>query len=137
MSVHPYIHFPGTCREALALYARAFGSEPHILTRADAPPDPEHPVPEAVRDQVMHSTLEIGGTTVMFADTNPDQPLNVGDIITLMVAKMEAEAIDKAFAVLAEGGLVSMPPQETFWSARYAQLTDRYGIGWQLSAEPA
>jgi PhnB protein len=85
----------------------------------------------------MHSTLEIGGTTVMFADTNPDQPLNVGDIITLMVAKMEAEAIDKAFAVLAEGGLVSMPPQETFWSARYAQLTDRYGIGWQLSAEPA
>jgi uncharacterized glyoxalase superfamily protein PhnB len=30
---------------------------------------------------------------------------------------------------------VAMAPQETFWSARYAQLTDRFGIGWQLSAE--
>jgi PhnB protein len=137
MTIHPYIHFPGTCREALALYARAFGCQPHILTRADAPPDPEHPVPEAVRDQVMHSTLEIGGTTVMFADTTPDMPLNVGDNITLMVAYMQPEAIDRAFAVLAEEGLVATPPQKTFWSARYAQLTDRYGIGWQLSAEPA
>ncbi|MHB1318083.1 MAG: VOC family protein [Anaerolineae bacterium] len=137
MSVHPYIHYPGTCREALALYARAFGTEPHILTRADAPADPEHPVPEAVRNQVMHSTLQIGGATMMFADTAPDTILTVGNNITLMVANMEPDAIDEAFAVLAEGGQVTMPPQETFWSPRYAQLTDRFGIGWQLSAEPA
>lgn len=137
MSVHPYICFPGNCREALALYARAFGTEPHILTRADAPIDPEHPLPEAARDQVMHSTLEIGGTTVMFADNPPDAPLTVGDNITLMIANMQSDAIDTAFAVLSEGGQVVMPPQTTFWSACYAQLTDRFGIGWQLSAEPA
>jgi uncharacterized glyoxalase superfamily protein PhnB len=52
-----------------------------------------------------------------------------------MVNDMPAEAIDRAFAVLAEGDNVPMAPQRTFWSERYAQLVERYGIGWHLSAE--
>lgn len=136
MPVHPYIHFPGTCREALGLYARAFDSPPaQILSHGDRPADAEHPVPEAIRSLVMHATLTIHGTLIMAADSTPDMDTVTGSNITLMVNGMAPEEIDRAFAVLAEGGRVLMAPQRTFWSPRYAQLTDRHGIGWQLSAE--
>jgi PhnB protein len=135
MPVSPYVQYPGTCREALALYARAFGGEPRIMLRSQGPADPAHPETEATRDLVMHSTLAIHGTTVMFADNPPDEPFAAGQRITLMVHGMAPEEIDRAFAVLAEGGRVTMPAQKTFWSERYGSLVDRFGIGWQLSAE--
>jgi PhnB protein len=136
MPVHPYINYPGTCREALECYARAFGTGPaHILTHGDRPPEPGHPVTDTVKGLALHSRLTIHGTEVMFADATPGTPLNVGDSITMMVNDMAPKAIDQAFAVLAESGTVLTSPQNTFWSERYAQLVDRYGIGWQLSAE--
>ncbi|NLT73544.1 MAG: VOC family protein [Chloroflexi bacterium] len=132
MPVSPYIHFPGTCRDALALYARAFGGEPHILLRSEAPEGTE---PESTQHLVMHGTLEIHGTTVMLADSLAEALVPSGDRISLMVNRMAREEIDRAFAVLAEGGEVLMTPQITFWSPWYGQLIDRYGLVWQLSAE--
>ncbi|WP_435367234.1 VOC family protein [Domibacillus tundrae] len=34
---------------------------------------------------------------------------------------------------LSEGGKVTMPLQETFWSKLYGQVRDPFGIDWQIS----
>ncbi|WP_233208552.1 VOC family protein [Planomicrobium sp. MB-3u-38] len=47
--------------------------------------------------------------------------------------KEEARII---FGKLAEGGMVSMDLQETFWSPLYGNLIDRFGIEWQISVDP-
>ncbi len=39
------------------------------------------------------------------------------------------------FDKLRVGGRVTMAPQDTFWGARFAMLTDRYGTGWMLSCD--
>jgi PhnB protein len=46
--------------------------------------------------------------------------------------------IDEArrmFGKLAEGGIVTMDLQETFWSPLYGSLTDKFGIEWQISVD--
>ncbi|MCU1330617.1 MAG: hypothetical protein JWN34_5987 [Bryobacterales bacterium] len=42
---------------------------------------------------------------------------------------------ERVFAELAEGGIVRMPLQETFWAHRYGELTDRFGIPWAINSE--
>jgi PhnB protein len=45
------------------------------------------------------------------------------------------EEIRSIFAGLAEGGKVTMDLQRTFWSKCYGQVTDKFGVLWQLSYE--
>jgi PhnB protein len=39
--------------------------------------------------------------------------------------------------VLSEGGTVQVPIGETFWSARFAMFTDRFGVPWMINCEKA
>jgi PhnB protein len=36
--------------------------------------------------------------------------------------------------LVADGGRVQMPLAKTFWSPRFGMPTDRFGIGWMVSA---
>lgn len=38
--------------------------------------------------------------------------------------------------MLKENGHIEMELQETFWSPLYGNVTDKYGVQWQLSTEP-
>jgi len=44
----------------------------------------------------------------------------------------EAE-FDRAFATLSDGGDVLLPPDEYVFNQRFAFLTDRFGVSWQLN----
>jgi PhnB protein len=45
-----------------------------------------------------------------------------------------AEA-ERVFAALADGGEVTMPIAETFWSPRFGMCVDRFGTPWMVNAE--
>jgi PhnB protein len=42
---------------------------------------------------------------------------------------------ERLFQDLAGQGTVTFPLQETFWAARYSQVTDRFGIPWEINCE--
>jgi len=42
-------------------------------------------------------------------------------------------AADRVFNALADGGLVTMPLEETFWAPKFGMLQDRFGVGWMVS----
>lgn len=134
MAVGVYINFNGNCREAVEFYAKAFGTEePKIMAFGDAPPNPEFPVPEDAKKLVMHTELNISGSRVMFSDIFPGMPFTEGNNITLVINSSNVDEIKSIFNKLKEGGKVEMDLQETFWSKCYGNLTDKFGIGWQLS----
>ncbi|MED3551063.1 VOC family protein [Cytobacillus praedii] len=134
MAVEVYLTFNGNCREAVEYYAEVFGTEkPQIMAFGDSKPNPEYPLPEEAKDLVMHARLTISGSTVMFSDTFPGSPFTQGNNITLAIVSKDINEIKSAFNKLKEGGTVGMELQETFWSKCYGQLTDKFGIGWQLS----
>jgi PhnB protein len=41
------------------------------------------------------------------------------------------------FRALSSGGEVGMPFQQTFWSAGFGVLVDRFGIPWEVNCEQA
>ncbi|MFP7201841.1 VOC family protein [Lysinibacillus halotolerans] len=136
MAIQLYFVFNGNCREAVEYYAKVFKTEePNIMSFGDAPPDPNHPIPEEAKHLVMHANLEIAGSKVMFSDTWPGTPFTVGNNITVAVVTKDEALIRSAFEGLKEGGKVNMELQETFWSKCYGQVVDKFGIEWQLSLE--
>ncbi|AXN41430.1 VOC family protein [Peribacillus butanolivorans] len=134
MSVDVYINFNGNCREAVEFYAQVFGTEtPQIMTFGETPPNPEFPLPDEAKNLVMHTRLNIEGSNVMFSDVFPGMPFVEGNNISLAVVNKNMDEIKSFFNKLKEGGTVVMDLQETFWSKLYGQVTDKFGIIWQLN----
>lgn len=136
MPVYPYIVFNGNCREVVEFYAEVFETEkPKIMTFGEVPPDPEFPIAEDAKDLVIHTSLNIKGSHVMFSDTFPGTDYNPGNNISLTVVSNNLNEILSLYNRLKEGGTVDMELQETFWSKYYASLTDKFGVLWQLNYE--
>lgn len=134
MSVDVYLNFNGNCREAVEFYAEVFQTEkPQIMTFGEAPPNPNYELPEEARDLVMHTRLNIDGSNVMFSDTFPGMPFIEGNNVTLAIVNKDIDQIKSMYEGLKEGGEVVMELQETFWSKLYGQVTDKFGIHWQLN----
>ncbi|HEY9060424.1 MAG TPA: VOC family protein [Pseudobacteroides sp.] len=134
MSIQSYINFNGNCREAVLFYAEIFKTEPpKFMLFGDAPSNPDFPMDESTKNLVMHTNLNIRGSIVMFSDVSKGMPFTVGNNISLVYSSNDTDEIKSIFNKLKEGGNVSMELQETFWSKCYGFVTDKFGIGWQLS----
>ncbi|OQB23494.1 MAG: hypothetical protein BWY11_01793 [Firmicutes bacterium ADurb.Bin182] len=136
MPVYPYIVFNGNCREAVEFYAAVFETEKtKILTFGEVPPDPDYPILEDAKDLVIHTSLNIKGSKVMFSDALPGADYSPGNNISLTVVSSNLDDILYLYNRLKEGGSVDMELQETFWSKYYASLRDKFGVLWQLNYE--
>lgn len=128
----PYLNFNGDGAAALALYQAALGGEvTEKMTYRDLP----HEVAPEVADYILHSRLQVGGKSLYLCDTSPDRPVQQGDANWVMMDFASVDDIERVFAALAEGGEVTMPLADTFWEARYGQLTDRFGVRWMLNCQ--
>ncbi|MFC4408908.1 VOC family protein [Chungangia koreensis] len=133
MALQVYFVLNGNAREAIDFYSGVFSSEAKVMTFGEAPQQPDYQLPEEAKDRVMHGHLEIEGNKVMFSDTFPGQPYTVGSNITLAIVTEDREKLQTYYDQLKEGGQVVMELQETFWSKAYGQVTDKFGVEWQLN----
>lgn len=130
--VQPYLFFGGRCEEAIAFYKASLGATPGMVFRFNESPDP---VPEDLlqpgfENKIMHAEFRVGDLTILASDGCGDVSTFKGFSLALTVPTV-ADA-DRAFEALAEGGKIDMPIGETFWSPRYGQVTDRFGVGWMV-----
>jgi PhnB protein len=137
VSVNPYLAFDGACEEAFEFYRSVFGGEFSNVSRyAEMPPDAG--VPAEYADKIMHMALPLGdGFELMGSDRPPGWvPTTFGDSVSIMVSPGSAEEGRRLFDALAAGGQVTMPYERQFWGDDYGQLTDRFGINWQVDFHP-
>lgn len=135
MQLQPYLFFNGRCEEAVEFYKKSLGAQVEMLMRNKEAPEPPPPgmLPPGSENKVMHASFRIGDTVVMASDgRNTGQPSFQGFSLSITVA--DAAAADRIFNALADGGNVQMPLAKTFWSPRFGMLTDRFGVGWMVSA---
>ena len=104
----------------------------NVMYYSDMPENPDFPLTDEVKKMVLHTFLNINGTTVMFSDCPPNIPLKFGNNTALVINKDNTEEIKELFNALKEGGTIVMDLQETFWSKLYAFVQDKYGILWHL-----
>lgn len=89
-------------------------------------------VPPGFDDKVMHASFRIGDTVVMASDGCTEREANFQGFSLSLAVEREADA-NRVFDALADGGKVTMPLAQTFWSPRFGMLTDRFGVGWMIN----
>lgn len=132
MAIHPYLFFSGTCREAFVRYQEIFGGELQLMTMADAP-DREN-VPADQMHLVMHAALTFGEDLLMASDDPTGDGGPVKGMSVNYTTTDDAEA-KRVFEALGEGGQVTMPLAETFWSPKFGMCVDEFGVPWMVNVE--
>ncbi len=132
MAFHPYLNFGGNCREAFTRYQQIFGGELVLLPMSDMPSD--QPLPPDQADLIMHGALTFDGHLLMASDDPTGNFAGVRGMYVNYTVADPAEA-ERVFEALAEGGQVTMPMAETFWSPRFGMCVDRFGTPWMVNAE--
>lgn len=126
-----YLIFDGNCREAMTFYQKCLGAELSLMRFGDGPGNPS---PEA-KDRIMHARLTKGTAVLMASDSLPGMPVHQGDNFFVSIGCDSVQEIEQLFAALSDKGKIKMPLEETFWAARFAMLTDQFGINWMLNLE--
>ncbi len=138
MKIVTSLSFRGQCREAFEFYASVLGGKiTAAMPYGDGPPD--MPVPPHYKEWLMHCWMDVGDQSLMGADMdvewapNIDKPRNGFDVSLHSHDATEARGW---FEALSEGGKVTMPFGETFWSPGYGGLIDRFGVPWMVNTIP-
>lgn len=132
----PYFVMNGNAKEAIQFYEQTLGAKVLFSQSfGEMPENPEFPLPPEAKNLISHATIKIGETDLMFSDTWPGEPHQSGNQVTICISTDDAEAARKMFDALAQGGQVTMPLQETFFSPAYGNVIDKFGITFQLFTE--
>lgn len=133
-----YLNFPGTTEEAFNFYKSIFGGEfPGIMRYGDMP-NPDRPIPDNLKNMIMHTSLLVGDMNLMAADAVEGfgPPVTYGNNFSISLTAESKEHADKLYNSLSVDGKITMPIQNTFWGAYFGTLTDKFGINWMVSFEP-
>ena len=134
LGIYPYLVMNGNGQEAVKFYERALNAKViGVQTFGEMPGNPEFPTPIEAIDRVMNAHLKVGDNDLMLSDTFPGQPYQIGSQVTIAITIGSVEKSKEVFEKLKEGGQIEMPLQETFWSPSYGQVTDKFGVTWQIS----
>jgi len=126
----PYLHLPGTAREALTFYGEVFGCAVELHTfadfkRSDGPPE-----------AVAHGYLEDGPVRLFAADVAGDEPsLRCEGMMLSLLGTAPAPVMRRWFSRLSEGGRVVDDLQVRPWGASDGQVIDRFGLHWLIGFE--
>ncbi len=133
VEINAYLQFGGNCEEALAFYARVLGGKVVTEMRYGGSPMEGH-VPAEWHDKLMHARIDIGGTVVMASDQMPGRAEAPAGF-SMSISVGEAAEAERIFGQMAEGGIVQMALQETFWAVRFGVVVDRFGVPWMVNCE--
>ena len=128
--ITPYLHLPGTAREALEFYASIFGASAELHTfselgRTDGP-----------ADSIAHGLLVGGPIELYAADTADGEPgFRAEGLMLALLGSADPTTLARWFEALAHGGTVVDPLRERAWGASDGQVRDRYGLHWLIGFE--
>ncbi len=136
MTLNPYLHFNGECREAFEFYSSVFGNEfIRISTFREGPEEME--IADEDLDRIMHVSLPIGSNVLMGSDTCSSfgPPPKVGNNFSLCYNADSRKHADEIFSKISDGGKVVMPMGDVFWGSYYGKCIDKFGITWDILSD--
>ena len=133
MKLYPHLNFGGNCEEAFRFYEKLLDGRITMMMKTSELPA-EVKAPPGSPDAVIHAHLTGAGIELIGNDVPQSHFKPVRSAYVCLVVD-SAEAADRIYAGLAEGGEVSIPIAETFFATRFAQLRDRFGALWTIIHE--
>ena len=127
-----YLMFNGNCENAMNFYKDALGGTIDFIQRFGESPMPSS---EAYKDKIMHGSMTIMGSPVMFSDANEERNAQIGDNFSISINCKTDGDVDRLLNAVSSGGTVTMEAQDTFWGARFGMCVDRFGVNWMFNHE--
>lgn len=132
MRPNPYLFFPGTCYEAMSLYADVLGGEVTFVMRNSDAARPEDRMPGGDH-LVMNMAIKLDDT-VLFGSDNSAEMYRAPQGFYLQIELATAAEFDRVCDALGKDAQrVDMPAGETFWAERFTMFADRFGTPWMLN----
>jgi PhnB protein len=129
-SLVPYFTFAGNCREAFEFYRECLNGE---ITQMQTFEEARIPVDEKMKHRIIHAEFKAEDVYFMGSDGMVDFAAVPGNNVSLNINLTDEKEQARIFTALSQGGIVTMPLEDTFWGAKYGMLTDRFGVQWMLN----
>jgi PhnB protein len=130
MKLYPQLNFGGNCQEAFRFYEKHLGGKiTMMMTQSQAPN-----APKGASNAIIHARMNIGDTVLIGNDVPPNVFKKMRSAYLNLLVDSTAEA-EKVHKLLAEGGEIFMPLEETFFATRFSMLRDRFGVSWAIIHE--
>ncbi len=126
----PYIHFPGTAREALTFYGDVFGCDVQLHTFHDFNRS------NGSADAIAHGGLTNGPVNLFGSDVSGDErPVRSEGLMLSLLGVAAPSVLRQWFSKLAEGGRIVDELKVRPWGDSDGQVVDRYGLHWLIGFE--
>ncbi|MCF7930372.1 MAG: glyoxalase/bleomycin resistance/extradiol dioxygenase family protein [Acholeplasmataceae bacterium] len=138
MSVIGYIVFENQTESAIEFYKQVFDLKVlEIMKMSDAPEDENNPLPESIKNLIMHAEIELFGSRIMLSDSPKDFGREVvkGNNFSLAICTDDKKAMTNAWNKLKIGAQINIELGPQFFSELYGRLVDKFGISWQFIYE--
>jgi predicted 3-demethylubiquinone-9 3-methyltransferase (glyoxalase superfamily) len=122
-----FLMFDGEAEEAMKFYVSLFKGSAITSIKRYGPG--EH----GRQGSVVRANFCLGGQTFMCIDSPVDLAFDFAPSMSLFVTCESEQEIENLFVRLSAGGRVMMPLDNYPFSAKFAWLSDRFGVSWQLS----
>lgn len=124
--IRPFLMFEGKAEEAMNFYVSLFpGSAIADLVRYG-------PGQAGAEGSVMKATFSLADQDVVCIDSPVKHGFTFTPAFSFFVDCESEEHIQELAAALSEGGAELMPLGDYGFSRRFAWVSDRYGVSWQL-----
>lgn len=129
MTIHPYLHFQGKCREAMSFYQSVLGGTLEVMSFADMPNAPPAFAGSAA---VMHANLESRHGKLLASDFPPGMAGDPQKAVTVSLLVDDPEVGRRLYDKLIAGGEPVQPYGPNFFSPGFGMLKDRFGTHWMV-----
>ncbi|NNM71900.1 VOC family protein [Enterovirga aerilata] len=126
-TVAPFLMFEGAAEEAVAFYVSVIPGSRIVELRRHGP---EGPGPNGT---VMLGRALLGGMEVLFSDSYVKHAFTFTPSLSLFVTCRSEAEIERVAASLGDAGKVLMPLGEYGFSRKFAWVSDRFGVSWQIN----
>jgi PhnB protein len=132
MKLYTQLNFGGNCEEAFRFYEKNLGGKITSMMNQSQVPG----APEGAGKAIIHARMSIGDTVLIANDVPPSVFQKIRSVYLFLSVDSSEEA-ERVYKLLAEGGEVYMPMEETFFATRFSQLRDKFGVSWSIIHERA
>lgn len=126
----PYLHCPGTARQALTFYGEVFDCGVRLHTFEELGRT------DGAADAIAHGYLVDGPVALFAADVAGDEaPFRCEGMMLALLGTAAPSILSGWFSRLSEGGRVVDDLQARPWGASDGQVVDRHGLHWLVGFE--
>jgi len=130
MKLYTQLNFGGNCEEAFRFYEKHLGGKLTMMMKQSEAPG----APSGAGKAIIHARMNIGDT-VLIANDVPPTVFKKMRSVYLYLSVASVEEAERVHKLLAEGGEIYMPMEETFFATRFSMLRDRFGVSWSILNE--